>query len=117
MFFDVLVAVRALSQTTATGSENVTLKMNSLFFKLFRVYISSLEMSKVAEFPWSLFLGEPHSSLERERKSRRRLFTSSIIRPFIRGKIRRVLNKTRTARINGSRLISVLDSFSCECCP
>ena len=39
--------------------------------------------------------------------------------PFIRGKIRReldhlyehVLSKTRTARINGSRLISVLDSF------
>ena len=45
------------------------------------------------------------------------------IGPFIRGKIRRelyhlyehVLSKTRTARINGSRLISVLDSFSCEC--
>ena len=28
-----------------------------------------------------------------------------------------VLSKTRTARINGSRLIFVLDSFSCECCP
>ena len=52
------------------------------------------------------------------------------IGPFIRGKIRRALNKTRTvpfiraclsktriARINGSRLISVLDSFSCEHCP
>ena len=45
--------------------------------------------------------------------------------PFIRGKIRpelyhlyeHVLFKTRTARINGSRLISVLDWFSCECCP
>ena len=45
--------------------------------------------------------------------------------PFIREKIRRkldhlyehVLFKTKTARINGSRLISVLDSFSCECCP
>ena len=41
------------------------------------------------------------------------------------GKIRRklyhlyehVLSKMRTARINGSRLISVLDLFSCECCP
>ena len=39
--------------------------------------------------------------------------------PFIRGKIRRelyylyehVLSKTRTARINGSRLISVLKRF------
>ena len=50
-----------------------------------------------------------------------------IIGPFIPGKIRRVLrlyhlyehdlSKTRTARINGSRLISVLDSFSCECYP
>ena len=48
-----------------------------------------------------------------------------IIGPFIREKIRReldylyehVLFKTKTARINGSRLISVLDSFSCECCP
>ena len=47
------------------------------------------------------------------------------IGPFIRGKIRRelyhlyehVLSKTRAARINGSRLISVLDWFSCECCP
>ena len=44
---------------------------------------------------------------------------------FIRGKIRRelyhlyehVLSKTKTARINGLRVISVLDSFSCECCP
>ena len=50
--------------------------------------------------------------------------------PFIRRKIRRFLNKTRpvpfiqhalsktrTARINGSRLIAVLDFFLCECCP
>ena len=44
---------------------------------------------------------------------------------FIRGKIRRelyhlyehVLPKTKTARINGSRLFSVFDSFSCECYP
>ena len=36
-----------------------------------------------------------------------------LIGPFIRA----CLSKTRTARINGSRLISVLDSFSCECCP
>ena len=28
-----------------------------------------------------------------------------------------VLSKTRIARITGSRLISVLYSFSCECCP
>ena len=44
---------------------------------------------------------------------------------FIGGKIRRelyhlyehVLPKTKTARTNGSRLFSVLDSFSCEFCP
>ena len=57
---------------------------------------------------------------------------NDIIGPFIRGKNKtrllkirselyhlyeHVLSKTRTARINGSRLISVLDSFSCECCP
>ena len=33
--------------------ENVTIKMNSRFFKLFRVYSSSLEMSNMGEFPWS----------------------------------------------------------------
>ena len=60
--------------------------------------------------------------------SSRKMFSFSLslsLGPFIRGKIRRklyhlyehVLSKTRTARINGSRLISVLDSFSCECCP
>ena len=27
-----------------------------------------------------------------------------------------VLSKTRTAHINGSRLTSVRDSFSCDCC-
>ena len=52
-------------------------------------------------------------------------FLPGTLGPFIREKIRRelyhlyehVLSKTRTARINGSRLISVLDSFSCECRP
>ena len=51
-------------------------------------------------------------------------FHCEILGPFIRGNIRRelyhlyehVLSKTKTARINGSRLIPVLDSFSCECC-
>ena len=39
------------------GSKNVTLKMNSRFFKLFCVYSSSLEMSKKGEFPGDDFLG------------------------------------------------------------
>ena len=32
--------------------------MNSRFFKLFCIYSSSLEMSKVGEFPWSWLLGD-----------------------------------------------------------
>ena len=35
------------------GSENVTFKMNSRFFKLCRVYSNSLKMSNVGKFPWS----------------------------------------------------------------
>ena len=35
------------------GSENVTFKMNLRFFKLCRVYSSSLKMSNVGKFPWS----------------------------------------------------------------
>ena len=35
------------------GSETVTFKMNSRFFKLCRVYSNSLKMSNVGEFPWS----------------------------------------------------------------
>ena len=50
---------------------------------------------------------------------------SVTLRPFIRGKISRelhhlykhVLSKTKTAHISGLRLISVLDSFLCDCCP
>ena len=39
--------------TDDRDSENVTLKMNSPFFELFRVYSNSLEMSNEGEFPWS----------------------------------------------------------------
>ena len=68
------------------------------------------------------FHKEKKISKRRRSWSRRRCVT---LGPFIRGKIRRelyhlyehVLSKTRRARMNGSRLISVPDSFSCECCP
>ena len=40
------------------SSEKVTFKMNSRFFKLFRVYSNSLKMWNVSEFPWSWFLGD-----------------------------------------------------------
>ena len=39
------------------GSENVTFKMNWLFFKLCRVYSNLLKMSNAGKFPWSWFLG------------------------------------------------------------
>ena len=53
------------------------------------------------------------------------VFAYERLGPFLRGKIRRelyhlyehVLSKTKSAPINGSRVISALDSFSCECCP
>ena len=60
------------------STKNVTFKMNLCFFKLCRVYSNWLKMSNVGKFPWSWNLGEPHSSLERERKICHRLFTSSI---------------------------------------
>ena len=56
-------------------SENVTFELNSRFFELFRVYSNWGKMSNVGEISWGL-----HSSLERERKIRRRLLTSSIKR-------------------------------------
>ena len=40
------------------GSENVTFKMNSRFFKLCRAFSNSPKMSNVGEFPWSWFLGD-----------------------------------------------------------
>ena len=40
------------------SSKDVTLKINSRLFTLCRVYSSSLKMSNVDEFAWSLFLGD-----------------------------------------------------------
>ena len=56
------------------GSEIVIFKMNSRFFKLFCAYFKCRRISL------KLISWEPHSSLERERKIRRRLLTSSIQR-------------------------------------
>ena len=50
------------------GSENVTFKMNSRFFKLCRVYSNSLKTSNVGEFPWSWFLGDHTQVLEEKEK-------------------------------------------------
>ena len=40
------------------GSENITLKMNSHFFKLCRVYSNLLKISNAGEFPCSWFIGD-----------------------------------------------------------
>ena len=56
------------------GSKIVIFRMNSRFFKLFCVYFKCRRISL------KMISCEPHSSLERERKILRRLFTSSIKR-------------------------------------
>ena len=40
------------------GSENITLKINSHFFKLCRVYSNLLKISNAGEFPCSWFIGD-----------------------------------------------------------
>ena len=55
---DKVKSVKICLSTDDGDSENVTLKMNSPFFELFRVYSNSLEMSNEGEFPWSWFLGD-----------------------------------------------------------
>ena len=55
---DKVKSVKMYLSTDDGDSENVTLKMNSPFFELFRVYSNSLEMSNVGEFPWIWFLGD-----------------------------------------------------------
>ena len=65
---------------TATASKTSLLKWNKRVFKLCRVYSNLLKMANIGKFSWLVdFLG-PHSSSERERKFRGRLFTSSIKR-------------------------------------
>ena len=64
----------------ATAAKTSLLKWNKRVFKLCRVYSNLLKMSNIGKFSWPIdFLG-PHSSSERERKFRGRLFTSSIKR-------------------------------------
>ena len=43
----------SLSIDDGDGSEKVTFKMNSRFFKLYHAYSNSLKMSNVGVFPWS----------------------------------------------------------------
>ena len=46
-------AVGSFSIDDGDSSQNVTFKMNYLFFRLCRVYSKSLKMSNVGKFPWS----------------------------------------------------------------
>ena len=51
--------IGSFSIDNINGSENITSKMNSPFFKPCRVYSNSLKMSNVGEFPWIWALGDP----------------------------------------------------------
>ena len=57
LFIDVSQILWSFSIGDSDGSENVTFKMNSRFFKLCRVYSNWLKISNIGEFPWSWFLG------------------------------------------------------------
>ena len=58
------------------GSEKVTFKMNSRFFKLYHAYSNSLKMSNVDKFPWSWFLRD-HTQVLKEKEK----FVFSYLRP------------------------------------
>ena len=47
--------IGSFSIDDGNGSENVSFKMNSRFFKLCRVYSNLLKMASVGEFPWICF--------------------------------------------------------------
>ena len=47
------LSVGSFSIDDGNGSENVSFKMNSRFFKLCRVHFNLLKMASVGEFPWS----------------------------------------------------------------
>ena len=52
--FDLYVRlIRSFSIDDGNGSENVSFKMNSRFFNLYRVYSNWLKMASIGEFPWS----------------------------------------------------------------
>ena len=64
-----LSILRSFSLDDGDGSENLTLKMNSRFFKLCRAYSSSLKMSNVGEFSWSSCLKDPTQVLKEKTNS------------------------------------------------
>ena len=63
------VIIGSFSTAHGDGGGNVTLKINSRFFKLFRVYSSSPEMLKWANFPGVDFLGTTLKFRKRKKNS------------------------------------------------
>ena len=65
------ITIGSYSMDDGDGSENVSFKMNSGFFKLCRASSSSLKMSNVGEFPWSSW---DHTQVLKAKNIRFRLF-------------------------------------------
>ena len=74
------VRIRSLSIDDGDGSENATFKMNSRFFQTLTRLFQCAENVKCRRISLEMVSWGPLSSLERERKIRRHLFTSSIKR-------------------------------------
>ena len=51
--YTVVLTIGSISNDDDDGRENITKKMNLLPFKLYRVYLESLNSSDVGEFSWS----------------------------------------------------------------
>ena len=47
------ITLGSFSIDDGNGSDNVSLKLNSRFFNLCRVYSNLLKMASVGEYPWS----------------------------------------------------------------
>ena len=73
-------ALGSFSIDDEDGSEKVTFKMNSPFFQTLSRLFQFTENVKCERISLELISGGPDSSLEREKKIRRRLFTFSINR-------------------------------------
>ena len=68
----------SFSSHDGNGSEKVSFKMNSRFFQSLSRLFQFAENGKCRRISLELISWGPHSSLEREKEIRRRLFTSSI---------------------------------------
>ena len=72
--------VRSFSIDDGDGGENVAFKMNELFYQTWSSLFEFAENVQRKQISLELISWGPQSSLERERKFRLRLFTSSIKR-------------------------------------